>query len=241
MKDTRARRFAGRLWLLALCLLPACQQDMASQPSYRPDQPSAFFPKGRVARPLVKGTVARGHLRTDRHLFAGTRPGELGAPALAGTLVAAGSGNLLAALTTMSSAALGEEESGVDTFPFPITAEVLRHGRNRYMIYCVVCHDALGTGHGIIVERGYTPPPSYHRERLRTATVGHFYQVITKGYGSMPSYRKQVPPRDRWAIIAYIRALQLSQHFPSRDLTEDMRREWEKQRAAAAREGGPQP
>jgi mono/diheme cytochrome c family protein len=240
MKNTHARRFASRLWPLALCLLPACQQQMATQPSYRPDQPSAFFPDGRAARPLVKGTVARGHLRTDRHLFAGTRPGAPGAPALAGSLVAAGSGNLLAALTTMSSAALAEEESGVDTFPFPVTAEVIKHGRNRYLIYCVVCHDALGTGQGIIVERGYTPPPSYHIERLRTAPVGHFYQVITKGYGSMPSYRKQVPPRDRWAIIAYIRALQLSQHFPAGALTEDMRREWQKQRAPA-REGGPQP
>src|SRR5262249_30137130 len=97
------------------------------------------------------------------------------------------------------------------------------------------------TGRGIIVERGYTPPPSYHIERLRTAPVGHFYQVITKGYGSMPSYRKQVPPRDRWAIIAYIRALQLSQHFPAGELTEERRGEREKQRAAAAREGRPKP
>jgi mono/diheme cytochrome c family protein len=82
------------------------------------------------------------------------------------------------------------------------------------MIYCVVCHDPLGTGHGTIVQRGYTPPPSYHIERLRTAPVGHLFAVISEGYGSMPSYADQIPTRDRWAIVAYLRALQASQHYP---------------------------
>src|SRR5262249_5745930 len=136
---------------------------------------------------------------------------------------------LMGGLPLMHLLTSGQESSTIDTFPFPITAEVLQHGQNRYMIYCIVCHDALGTGRGKIVERGYTPPPSFHIERLRTAPVGHFFDVMTKGYGSMPSYRKQVPPRDRWAIIAYIRALQLSQHFPERELTESMRAEWTKQ------------
>jgi mono/diheme cytochrome c family protein len=114
--------------------------------------------------------------------------------------------------------------------------DVLEHGRNRYMIYCVVCHDPLGTGRGKIVERGYTRPPSYHIERLRQAPVGHFFEVISKGYGSMPSYGSQVPPRDRWAIIAYIRALQTSQHFKVAELPDDLRREWQEQ---GKKEGGP--
>jgi mono/diheme cytochrome c family protein len=204
---------------VALTLLAGCQQQMAKQPSYRPDEPSSFFPDGRGDRPLVPGTVARGHLRTDRHLFAGKRglgPREVGGPvALIGTARA----NPLNAVAV----ALAEEKNYVDTFPFPITEDVLRHGQNRYMIYCVVCHDPLGTGRGKIVERGYTQPPSYHIERLRRSPVGRLFDVVTNGYGSMPDYKEQVPPRDRWAIIAYIRALQLSQHFPEKDLPQDLR------------------
>src|SRR5205085_3233880 len=95
---------------------------------------------------------------------------------------------------------------------------VFQRGQERYMIFCVVCHDPLGTGQGKIVERGYTPPPSFHIARLRQAPVGHFFDVITNGYGSMPEYRAQVPPRDRWAIVAYIRALQRSQHATLKDV-----------------------
>jgi mono/diheme cytochrome c family protein len=120
----------------------------------------------------------------------------------------------------------------VDTFPFPITRAVLEHGRNRYTIYCSVCHDNLGTGKGKIVERGYTPPPSYHIPRLREAPVGRFFDVVTNGYGSMPDYKQQIPPRDRWAIVAYIRALQLSQHFPTGEVSEEMRRKWNQQARA---------
>jgi len=103
--------------------------------------------------------------------------------------------------------------------------DVLQHGQHRYMIYCVVCHDPLGTGHGKIVERGYTQPPSYHIERLRQAPVGHFFQVITDGYGSMPDYRQQIPPRDRWAIVAYIRALMRSQNGTLSDVPGSQREE----------------
>jgi hypothetical protein len=202
----------------ALLLLSACQQKMANQPSYRPYEPSTFYPDGLSARPLVPGTVARGHLRTDTHLYGGTRPlGLMETPAAA--LLAAGQPNVL---SVQGLASLDETE--VETFPFPITEEVLKRGRERYMIFCSVCHDAAGTGRGKIVERGYTPPPSYHIPRLRQAPVGHFYQVISKGYGSMPDYAAQVPPRDRWAIIAYIRALQLSQHARLDDLPEEDRK-----------------
>jgi mono/diheme cytochrome c family protein len=138
--------------------------------------------------------------------------------------VAGAAGN---AVGTIATALAQEEASYYDTFPFPVTEQVVRQGRDRFMIYCVVCHDPLGTGRGMIVERGYTPPPSYHIERLRQAPVGHFFDVITRGYGSMPDYHEQVPPRERWAIIAYIRALQKSQHFRETDLTDQMRKEWQ--------------
>jgi hypothetical protein len=208
------------LLLLALvgCLLPACQQKMAVQPSLRPDQAN---------RPLVENTIARGHLRTDLALFTGKRQRDSGAWQVAVALVGDLAGrNLLGAVALPAA----QDFNFVTTFPFPVTREVLEHGRDRYMIYCAVCHDALGTGHGKIVERGYTPPPSYHIERLRLAPVGHFFDVITNGYGSMPDYKQQVPPRDRWAITAYIRALQLSQHFPVRELPEDMRAAWQEER-----------
>jgi mono/diheme cytochrome c family protein len=218
-------RLAIRLVPLALCLTAGCQQKMATQPSYRPDQPSSFFPDGRADRSLVPGTVARGHLRTDAHLYDGSRPAEAFDMISAATLMGAAGGDLRA-FTPVAVMATNGENNVVDTFPFPITREVLRHGQERYQIYCVVCHDPLGTGHGRIVERGYTPPPSFHRDRLRQAAVGHFFAVITKGYGSMPAYRDQVPARDRWAIIAYIRALQLSQRFPVNDLPDDLRQAW---------------
>jgi mono/diheme cytochrome c family protein len=174
--------------------------------------------------------VARGHLRTDQHLFAGTRSQVHGEWTLPAALIGATGPNILSALARMDV----EQNNEVDTFPFPITRDVLQHGQNRYMIYCVVCHDPLGTGAGKIVERGYTRPPSYHIDRLRQAPVGHFYNVMTNGYGSMPDYKQQIPPRDRWAIAAYIRALQLSQHFPARELTPEMREQWATQRRGAA-------
>ncbi len=228
MKTAKTRAFFSSLAprlssLVLLCCLPACQQQMAKQPSYRPDEPSSFFADGRAARPVVPGTVARGHLRTDMQLFEGKREREEMKPTVTASLVGAAGGNAFAVAALANSA--GSDDAGaVRTFPFPVTEAVLRRGRDRYMIYCVVCHDALGTGRGIVVERGYTPPPSYHIERLRAAPVGHFFEVVTKGYGSMPSYRNQIPAQDRWSIIAYVRALQLSQHFPVRDLPDDLRK-----------------
>ena len=226
MNQRHARRLALRLVPLACCLLPACQQKMASQPSYRPDRPSSFFDDGRVNRPVVPGTVARGHLRTDLHYFAGLKPGTGEQRLFRETVVARW--DPLGVLTL----AYGEQADYVDTFPFEVTRRVIEHGRDRFMIFCVVCHDPLGTGRGKIVERGYTPPPSFHIERLRNVPVGHFYDVISNGYGSMPDYKQQVPPRDRWAIAAYIRALQLSQHFPRDRLTDEMRSEMAQQEQA---------
>jgi len=99
-----------------------------------------------------------------------------------------------------------------DAFPLPLTPELLDRGRKRFNIYCSVCHGLLGDGNGLVPRRGLRHPPSYHIDRLRQAPNGHFYDVITNGFGLMPDYSAQVPRRDRWAIIAYIRALQLSQH-----------------------------
>src|SRR6516162_1383946 len=105
-----------------------------------------------------------------------------------------------------------------DYMPFPVTEEVLLRGRERFDIYCSPCHSRLGDGRGMIVQRGFRAPPSYHTERLRNAPLGYFFDVMTQGFGAMPEYASQIPARDRWAIVAYIRALQLSQHATSSDV-----------------------
>jgi hypothetical protein len=103
-------------------------------------------------------------------------------------------------------------------FPFPVTRQVLDRGQQRFNIYCAPCHGLLGDGNGIITQRGLRHPPSYHIDRLRNAPVGHFYDVITHGFGAMQDYSAQISPRDRWAVIAYIRALQLSQNATVADV-----------------------
>ncbi|MEO8034809.1 MAG: cytochrome c [Acidobacteriota bacterium] len=105
-----------------------------------------------------------------------------------------------------------------DGFPFPVTPEVLNRGQERFNIFCSECHGRVGDGNGMIPSRGYRRPPSYHTEALRAAKTGHFFDVMTNGFGSMPSYAVQVPVKDRWAIIAYIRALQFSQHATVNDV-----------------------
>ncbi|HEX6385214.1 MAG TPA: cytochrome c [Anaerolineae bacterium] len=119
----------------------------------------------------------------------------------------------------------GTDEQGelVDTFPFVITRDVLARGQERYNIFCTPCHDFVGTGEGMIVRRGFTAPPSFHTDRLRQAPVGHFYDVISNGFGVMPDYAEQIEPEDRWAIVAYIRALQLSQYAPLEELPAGVR------------------
>ena len=102
--------------------------------------------------------------------------------------------------------------------PYPVTGQVLERGRERYDIYCAPCHSRLGDGNGMIVQRGYRRPPSYHSDRLRKAPLGHFFDVMTNGFGAMPDYASQIQPADRWAIAAYIRALQLSQNAPASDV-----------------------
>jgi hypothetical protein len=111
----------------------------------------------------------------------------------------------------------------VDTFPFPVTLAALERGEQRFNIFCSPCHDRVGTGEGMIVRRGYRAPPSFHIDRLRQAPAGHFFEVMSKGFGAMPDYAQQIRPEDRWAIAAYIRALQLSQHATLAEVPENQR------------------
>jgi len=119
----------------------------------------------------------------------------------------------------------GKDASGKDIEAFPIAVDkaVIERGQNRFDIYCAPCHGRIGNGLGMIVRRGFKQPPSYHIDRLRQAPVGHYYDVITNGYGAMLNYASQVQPRDRWAIVAYIRALQYSQNANINDLPAEAR------------------
>jgi mono/diheme cytochrome c family protein len=110
-----------------------------------------------------------------------------------------------------------------DTFPMPVTAEMMARGRERYNVFCSPCHGRTGQGNGLVVQRGFRAPPSFHDERLRNAPVGYFFDVQTHGFGAMLDYATQIPVADRWAIDAYIRALQLSQHATMDDVPADRR------------------
>jgi mono/diheme cytochrome c family protein len=111
----------------------------------------------------------------------------------------------------------------VATNPLPVTRDLLLRGQERFNIYCSPCHDRVGAGDGMIVQRGYKQPPTLHSDRMRTLPDGYFFQVMTNGFATMPSYAPQVTAADRWAIVAYIRALQYSQHASLADLPESER------------------
>lgn len=174
---------------LALVLCCAgCHRDMRDQPRYEALEASSFFANGMASRPLVEGTIARGHLNEDEVFYTGKEDGQL-----------------------------------VLEVPLEINRELLERGEQRFNIYCSVCHDRTGNGDGMIVQRGFRKPPSLHLERLRNAPAGHFYDVMTHGFGAMPSFRIQVPPQDRWAIAAYIRVLQMSQQASLDDVPPEER------------------
>ncbi|PWT80906.1 MAG: quinol:cytochrome C oxidoreductase [Blastocatellia bacterium] len=111
----------------------------------------------------------------------------------------------------------------VSALPVPLTHDLLARGQERFDIFCSPCHGRLGNGNGVVVERGFRSPPSYHIDRLRTAPIGHFFDVMTNGFGAMSSYASRVPPADRWAIASYVRALQLSQHATLSDAPTNVR------------------
>ncbi|HEX9917739.1 MAG TPA: cytochrome c [Pyrinomonadaceae bacterium] len=129
---------------------------------------------------------------------------------------------------------------GVNEFPFAVTAKDLDRGQERFEIYCSMCHGATGYGDGMIVRRGFRRPPSLHDDRLRNETLGHFFDVITNGWGAMPDYSQEIPPGDRWAIIAYIRALQLSQNMPAAEVPENLRNRRKPGPGTPTTEGGHQ-
>lgn len=178
MKNRATRRWTGALGCaLALLVLGGCRQDMHDQRRYEPYEASDFFGDGRSIRPLVDGTVARGHLNEDEGFHTGR-----------------------------------EGANFVSDLPMEVDAAVLARGQERFNIYCSPCHDRVGHGRGMIVQRGYKQPQTFHSDRVRSLPAGYFVNAITNGFGVMPSYAQQVPPKDRWAIAAYIQALQFSQH-----------------------------
>jgi mono/diheme cytochrome c family protein len=207
-----------------LCLLTGCRQQMAEQPSYKPLRPSGFFKDGMSARPPVPGTVARGQLQDSAPLYTGKNPAAVATIVPIDLRPPEGSASDVLARLGPS---LDRKEIYVTAFPIAITERVMHRGQERFGIFCAVCHDGAGTGFGKIVERGFTRPPSFYEDRLRQAPVGYFFDVITNGYGSMPPYAAQVPTEDRWAIVAYIRALQLSRYTDLRELPDDLRRNFE--------------
>lgn len=193
--------------VLAALAFGGCRQDMHDQPKYRPLRPIDQFGSindGRSARPLVEGTVARDQLKEDVEFYTGKlRQAAQDGASSATPPPRAG--------VTQAGQTSGQMYQGfVTEFPVPITAADLDRGQERFNIYCSVCHGRLGDGSGMIVKRGFRKPPSFHDERLRNAPVGYFFDVETNGFGAMPDYASQIPPEDRWRIIAYIRALQLS-------------------------------
>jgi mono/diheme cytochrome c family protein len=189
--------------------LPGCRRDMQDQPKMKPYRASSFFRDGLSSRPLLEGTVPRGWLRADTEFFTGKKNQTQGANATGVQLAGAGPASTTATAAATQSAAVYPDD--IDKFPFPVNEDVLTRGQVRYQVFCSVCHGMTGYGDGMIVRRGFRKPPSLHEERLRQAPVGHFFDVTTNGWGAMPSYAAQIPAPDRWAIIAYVRALQLSQ------------------------------
>lgn len=182
---------------LALMLAQAgcSEQDMVTQPKYQPLQPSTFFADGRSSRPVEPGTVARGQLRVRPEFD----DGEVG-----GKLV-----NYIPLKGFDPAERLDPAEAR------EARRAALERGRERFNIFCAPCHGRTGEGNGMIVRRGFSAPPSFHLPRLREAPPGHYYRAITNGFGAMYSYASRVPPADRWAITAYVRALQVSQNPPA--------------------------
>jgi mono/diheme cytochrome c family protein len=196
--------------LLVFCLLSlsACRRDMQDQPKMKPYRGSNFFSDGLSARHPVEGTVPRGFLRTDTALFTGKKNKNLSN--ISGTVSTTPAGPQPSVRSPSGQNAYPDD---VDTFPFPITEETVLRGQQRYDIFCSVCHGKTGYGDGMVVRRGFRRAASFHDDRLRIAPVGHFFDAITNGWGAMPSYAPQIPVQDRWAIIAYVRALQVSQNI----------------------------
>jgi mono/diheme cytochrome c family protein len=192
------------LWLVIITIVlvgVGCRYDMQDQPRYKPykQEDGTFFSDKRASRNLPDGTVARGMLRENKALYTGKKEVTSTAPV---QTVTDPSGNTLVA----------SFPDAIEEFPVPVTKELVDRGEQRYKVFCIVCHGPVGNGDGMIVRRGFSKPPTYNDDRLRNAPVGHFFDVMTNGWGKMNSYASQIPVADRWAIVAYIRTLQISQN-----------------------------
>lgn len=195
------KRFIYGLLLTAFGLLTfGCRYDMQDQPRYKVFKKSDFFADKRASRDLPAGSVARGQLNSDKAFYTGKK--ENADPNAPVQTTTDPSGNTL----------IASFPNDIEEFPVPVTKELLDRGEERYKVFCSVCHGPVGNGDGMIVRRGFVKPPTYNDDRLRNAPVGHFFDVITNGQGRMSSYASQIPVADRWAIVAYIRALQISQN-----------------------------
>ena len=193
------------LLLTAYCLLAVgcgVRFDMQDQPRYKAykEEDGTFFKDHRASRDMPEGTVARGQLHDNKAFYTG-KVDNPNPNAPAATAVDSNGNTVVASFP-----------NDIDEFPIPVTKELLDRGQERFNIYCIVCHGPVGNGDGMLVRRGFSKPPTYHDDRLRNAPVGHFFDVVSNGWGKMNSYAAQIQPADRWAIIAYIRALQVGQN-----------------------------
>lgn len=212
--------------LLLVLLAAGCRRDMQDQPRMKPLRATTFFRDGISSRPPVAGTVPRGFLRDDTEFFTGKKSGsQASAPGQTQSTTQSQSATGATGTQGTTGSAQGTPTSGqtaqllgpaaypddVEVFPMPITNDIVRRGKERFEVFCSACHGSTGYGDGMIVRRGFRRAASFHSDALRQAPVGHYFDAITNGWGAMPSYATQIPVQDRWAIIAYIRALQLSQ------------------------------
>jgi mono/diheme cytochrome c family protein len=202
-RKAKSEKWAFRFLLLTACclLISGCgvRFDMQDQPRYKAYKKSEFFSDNRASRDIPQGAVARGQLHENKAFYTGKVDNPNANVQVETTTNAAGN-------TIVTSF-----PNDIDEFPIPVTEELIDRGENRYNIYCIVCHGPLGNGDGMVVRRGFSPPPTYHDDRLRNAPVGHFFDVMTNGWGKMNSYASVLSAADRWAIVSYIRTLQVSQ------------------------------
>ena len=194
------------LLVLAICFAAGCRRDMQDQPKIKPLRGTTFFGDGLGSRQPIEGTIPRGFLRSDTEFFTGKKARRATATATTGAQQ-----QTAGAQQQTAGAQPNSFPDDVETFPLPVTKEVVERGRERYEIFCSACHGLTGNGDGMIVRRGFRRAASFNDDRLRQAPVGHFFDAMTNGWGAMPSYAAQIPVQDRWAIAAYVRALQVSQ------------------------------